>query len=349
MVKRLLVACSWAVRFVLWKLAVLLLLLVEAARRWIGAPRQDPPALASWTNEGPLERQVFVSHTGQDKCACNFAASVLKPALEAAGLTVFMDFSNLEPGSEWPRELAVAAANSVVVVVVLSRQFTKRKWCMQELDLALHSRRLAGKKEQPLVIPVFYDSESDILKPDEIAFYWQWRLLACNEDGVEPQCWTENICAMKHERQFVACRIMKAKDKEAAMAERVVAAAMKAMPVQQPLSGRVFGREHQVEQLLTLAPGRLGVWLHGMGGCGKTTIARLLFNQLSPHFQHRAYLSLEYKQAISSMQLQDVLKQLGATGQHSLQAFGDYVRGRAVLLVVDNIWTAGQLGQLLPK
>eukprot|EP00878_Enallax_costatus_P034591 GHUV01038366.1.p1 GENE.GHUV01038366.1~~GHUV01038366.1.p1 ORF type:complete len:267 (-),score=73.17 GHUV01038366.1:444-1244(-) len=229
------------------------------------APRQDPPALASWTNEGPLERQVFVSHTGQDKGACNFAASILKPALEAAGLTVFMDFSNLEPGSEWPRELAVAAANSVVVVVVLSRQFTKRKWCMQELDLALHSRRLAGKKEQPLVIPVFYDSERDILKPDEIAFYWQWRLLACNEVGVEPQRWTENICAMKKERQFVACSIMKAKDKEAAVAERVVAAALKAMPVQQPLSGRVFGREHEVEQLLTLARGRLGVWLHGMG------------------------------------------------------------------------------------
>eukprot|EP00878_Enallax_costatus_P002299 GHUV01002474.1.p1 GENE.GHUV01002474.1~~GHUV01002474.1.p1 ORF type:complete len:341 (+),score=103.86 GHUV01002474.1:867-1889(+) len=340
MVKRLLVACSWAVRFVLWKLAVLLLLLVEAARRWIGAPRQDPPALASWSNQGPLERQVFVSHTGQDQGACNFAASILKPALEAAGLTVFMDFSNLEPG---------AAANSVVVVVVLSRQFTKRKWCMQELDLALHSRRLAGKKEQPLVIPVFYDSESDILKRVEIASYWQWRLLACNEVGVEPQRWTENIYAMKQERQFVACSIMKAKDKEAAVAERVVAAALKAMLVQQPLSGRVFGREHEVEQLLTLARGRLGVWLHGMGGCGKTTLARLLFNQLSPHFQHRAYLSLEYKQAVSSMQLQDVLKQLGATGQHSLQAFGDYVRGRAVLLVVDNIWTAGQLGQLLPK
>eukprot|EP00878_Enallax_costatus_P030997 GHUV01033823.1.p3 GENE.GHUV01033823.1~~GHUV01033823.1.p3 ORF type:complete len:124 (-),score=27.85 GHUV01033823.1:870-1241(-) len=94
------------------------------------APRQDPPALASWSNEGPLERQVFISHTGQDQGACNFAASILKPALKAAGLNVFMDFSNLEPGSEWPRELAVAAANSVVVVVVLSRQYTKRKWPM---------------------------------------------------------------------------------------------------------------------------------------------------------------------------------------------------------------------------
>eukprot|EP00878_Enallax_costatus_P024272 GHUV01025897.1.p1 GENE.GHUV01025897.1~~GHUV01025897.1.p1 ORF type:complete len:244 (-),score=68.67 GHUV01025897.1:274-1005(-) len=225
--------------------------------------KQDLSSLSTWAKEGPLERQVFISHTGQDEGARIFAASILKPALEAASLAVFMDFENLEPGCEWSRELAFAAANSAVVAVVLSKQYTQRRWCMRELDLALHSRRAARKQQQPLVIPVFYDNESEILQPDEIVRYWQRKMPA---SWVDPQRWAENICAMKEERQFVARRILKAaKDEEVGVARRVVDAAVRAVPVQQPVEGTVFGREQEVEQLLKLAPGHLGVWLHGMG------------------------------------------------------------------------------------
>jgi hypothetical protein len=101
-----------------------------------------------------LKRQVFISHTGQDEDAKTFAASILKPALEAAGLAVYMDFSSLQLGSSWREELVDAAANSMVVVVVLSRSFTNRFWCMLELDLALHAHHEGGdERKRPLVLP----------------------------------------------------------------------------------------------------------------------------------------------------------------------------------------------------
>ena len=60
-----------------------------------------PPSHPSAAAKQPLKRQVFISHTGKDEGAKNFAASILKPALEAAGLAVYMDFSNLQLGNSF--------------------------------------------------------------------------------------------------------------------------------------------------------------------------------------------------------------------------------------------------------
>jgi hypothetical protein len=162
-----------------------------------------------------LKRQVFISHTGQDEDAKTFAASILKPALEAAGLAVYMDFSSLQLGSTWRQELVDAAANSMVVVVVLSRSFTSRFWCMLELDLALnaHQRKPGGGEgnRQPLLLPVFYDSVDVVVDANTIRQCWsgdlQQRVWRHEELGrewattVDVGRWVSNICTLKQEVQ----------------------------------------------------------------------------------------------------------------------------------------------------
>jgi len=97
-------------------------------------------------------------------------------------------------------------------------------------------------------------------------------------------------------------------------------------------------------------------WVVATGGSGKTEMARLLFNALAPRFTHRAYLSLNPEDSRQQLQqdLGQLLKGLGMSGplasslellQIKLQTF---VQGKAVLLVVDNVWTAEQLDTLLP-
>jgi hypothetical protein len=223
------------------------------------------------------------AHTGQDEDAKTFSASILKPALEAAGLAVYMDFSNLQVGCNWRQELVDAAANSMVVVVVLSRSFTDRFWCMLELDLALnaHLQKQGGREDsrQPLVLPVFYDHVDTIVNADEIRRRWsgtlQQRLWKDEELGsewvatVDFDRWVSNICTLKEKVQHMRKTLpgcASAKDDSWQLARGVVGAAARHVPCLVAV-GHVVGFEEQEAALAAELGGRLGLWLYGQGGC----------------------------------------------------------------------------------
>jgi hypothetical protein len=247
-----------------------------------GAVGAFPPLQLSSAANLPLKRQVFISHTGQDEDAKTFSASILKPAMEAAGLAVFMDFSNLEMGSKWPQELVDAAANSMVVVVVLSRSFTGRFWCMLELDLALHAHQrkqgIMNSSRQPLVLPVFYDCVDTIVDVDAIRQRWsgglQRRLWRDEELGrewvvsVDVDRWVENIVTLKEELQHMRRSQGSqafTKDEDWQLARGVVRVAARHMPCLVAVGG-VVGFEEQEAALAAQLGGRLGLWLYGQGG-----------------------------------------------------------------------------------
>ena len=65
--------------------------MLRSLRRPAPCGQSSRPAKLASAASKPLRKQVFISHTGQDEGAVNFAASLLKPAFEAAGLEVFME------------------------------------------------------------------------------------------------------------------------------------------------------------------------------------------------------------------------------------------------------------------
>lgn len=114
---------------------------------------------------GALARRVFISHTGQDVRGQDFAASVLKPALQKAGMDVFIDFDSLKPGCWWRAELLDAAAGSAVFVAVLSKTYFQRVWCLMELDLAVNGLPDRPRQTDPYIIPVYIDDRRSITPP----------------------------------------------------------------------------------------------------------------------------------------------------------------------------------------
>jgi hypothetical protein len=241
------------------------------------APCPHPPHLAADTSE-PLQRQVFISHTGQDEDAKTFAVDILKPKLEAAGLNTFIDFRDLEMGCEWPQELVEAATNSMVVVAVLSRSYTNRFWCMLELDLALQSRQQRGEHGMrgPLVIPVFYDAPDAIVDPEAIKKRWsedvEPHLKSVEDLGpewawrVDASRWAGNITAMKGVLQNLRRKLESAdKDEQTQLAERVVSEAVKHMPQVLDMGCRVVGFKEQADFLAGRVEKTLGLWLYGHG------------------------------------------------------------------------------------
>jgi hypothetical protein len=139
-----------------------------------------------------LQPQVFISHTGSDDIGRVFAASILQPALEAAGLMTYIDHANLQLGCAWPSELVKAAATSAVFVVVLTQSYPTRFWCLRELDIALHGHPdhpTGGAK--PYIIPVYLQHHSllqrltvEQLRNDIVQ---RMRMLAGTQDSRELQ------------------------------------------------------------------------------------------------------------------------------------------------------------------
>jgi len=114
-----------------------------------------------------LQRQVFISHTAADEQGRIFATSILKPSLERAGLKVYIDYSDLQPGCDFQQELVQAAATSAVFVVVLTKSYPMRFWCLRELDLAMHGHPSFPRAANPTIIPVRIDTRDTWLHLDQ--------------------------------------------------------------------------------------------------------------------------------------------------------------------------------------
>ncbi|KAK1418465.1 hypothetical protein QVD17_27610 [Tagetes erecta] len=93
---------------------------------------------------------VFLSFRGEDT-RYSFTDHLYQ-ALLGAGLRTFRDDDELERGEEIKPEMDTAIVESRASVVVLSKNYAKSRWCLDELCLILEQK----KKLNHFVLPVFY-------------------------------------------------------------------------------------------------------------------------------------------------------------------------------------------------
>ena len=102
--------------------------------------------------------KVFISHVASDREWADELAEVLK----RAGLDVWHDASNIEPGQNWFLEAGMALARADALVLVLSADSVKSPLQLKEIQFALTSPKLKnrviaverrGRSETPFRIP----------------------------------------------------------------------------------------------------------------------------------------------------------------------------------------------------
>ncbi|CAL5340726.1 unnamed protein product [Camellia sinensis] len=301
---------------------------------------------------------VFLSFRGED--TRKTFTDHLYTALAHAGFRAFRDDNGIERGENIKFELNKAIQESKISIVVFSEDYASSSWCLDELVMILERRRTVGH----VVLPVFYHVDPSHVRNQKKSF---------------------KEAFMRHEERFRAEAserkvewIGKVEEWKTALRE---AANLAGMNLQNQTDGKIVKvvGDKLSRTTLGIAPHLIGIysraeniglWLQdessdvgivaicGMGGIGKTTIAKVLYNLNFSRFEGSSFLA----------NVRENLKQQDGLLRLQRQLLSDMLKGRKeklynvdegvvkiknalcckkVLVVLDDVDTADQLDAIL--
>ncbi|VYS50517.1 unnamed protein product [Arabidopsis thaliana] len=288
---------------------------------------------------------VFPSFRGED-VRRNFLSHIQKE-FRRKGISPFID-NEIRRGESIGPELIKAIRESKIAIVLLSRNYASSKWCLDELVEIMECKKKFGLT----VFAVFYEVDPSHVKKLTGKFGAVFKKTCKGRTKENIMRWRQAF----EEVATIAGYDSRNWENEAAMIEEIATEISKRLINSSPFSGfeGLIGMEAHIEkmkQLLCLdsTDERRTVGISGPSGIGKSTIARVLHNQISDGFQMSVFMKFKpsYTRPICSddhdvkLQLeQQFLAQLINQEDikiHQLGTAQNFVMGKKVLIVLDGV------------
>ncbi|KAJ0794926.1 putative TIR domain, P-loop containing nucleoside triphosphate hydrolase [Helianthus annuus] len=294
---------------------------------------------------------VFLSFRGEDTRK-NFVDHLYE-ALHRHGIHTFKDDERLKQGEGINNQLLKAIEESKLFIIVFSKKYASSSWCLNELVKIMECQ----KSNDQIAYPVFYDVDpSEVRKQhgpvgEALAKHtnkdirkWREALTeAANLSG-----WDLEKTADGHEAKVIKLIVQH------------ISLELRSINVN--LDDKLVGMEPRLQDLeesLDIASNEVRmIGIKGMGGAGKTTLARAVFDRISVHFEAKCFV--ENVREVSKASLSGLLSLQQKILSELLNGQGNNVssvhdgtnmmktklRGTKVLVVFDDVDHQEQLDAL---